>query len=73
MGDATPPKEHILILLPLPISQELLDGIKKKHPNTTIKYHFLDLKAVFAGAPPNVPDGILPITIYLATFPLTIL
>lgn len=58
MGDAAPPKEHILILLPLAVSPELIDGIKKKHPNTTIKYHFLDLKVIFAGLPHNVPDGI---------------
>jgi hypothetical protein len=65
MGDATPPKEHILILLPLPPNQELLDGIKKQHPGVTITYHLLELKMVFGGEPHKIPDGIYHSLVYL--------
>jgi hypothetical protein len=58
MGDATPAKEHILILLPLPPNEEILGGIKKKHPGVTIKYVTLSFSAVFGLEPHNVPDGI---------------
>ena len=57
MGDATPPNEHILILLPLPPNEKILDGIKKKHPGVTITYHVLDFKVVFGGEPHKIPDG----------------
>ena len=65
MGDATPPMEHILILLPLPPNQELLDGIKKKHPGVTITYHLLEFKMVFGGEPHKIPDGIYHSPVYL--------
>jgi hypothetical protein len=58
MGDATPAKEHILILLPLPPNQELLDGLKKKHPGVTINYHLIEFKVVFGQRAHNIPDGI---------------
>jgi hypothetical protein len=58
MGDATPAKEHVLILLPLPPNQKILDGIKKKHPGVTITYHLLDFKVVFGQQAHNIPDGI---------------
>ena len=58
MGDATPAKEHILILLPLPPNEEILSGIKKKHPGVTIKYITLSFPQVFGGEPHGVPDGI---------------
>jgi hypothetical protein len=66
MGDASPPaKEHIVILLPLPEPKEILDGLRKKHPNITIKYHFLDLKARTVMDHNSVPDGTaLPLYIY---------
>jgi hypothetical protein len=57
MGDATPPKEHLLIVLPLPPNQELLDGIKKKHPGITIKYHVIQFGVAFGHVPHDIPDG----------------
>ncbi|KAE9377192.1 D-isomer-specific 2-hydroxyacid dehydrogenase-like protein [Stipitochalara longipes BDJ] len=56
MGDATLATEHILILLPLPPDEKILDGLKKKHPGITIKYHTLSFAAVFGQEPHNVPD-----------------
>jgi hypothetical protein len=57
MGDATPPKEHLLVVLPLPPNQELLDGIKKKHPGITIKYHVVQFGVAFGHVPHDIPDG----------------
>ncbi len=68
MGDATPPQEHILTILPLLPSEELLDGIKKKHPGVTINYQFLDFKAIFGNKPHNVPDGICSFPILIHSF-----
>jgi hypothetical protein len=65
MGDATPPHEHILILLPLPPNEKILDGIKKKHPGVTITYHLLDFKVVFGGEPHKIPDGMFLSPTYL--------
>ncbi len=62
MGDATPPKEHILILLPLPPNEEILSGIKKKHPGVTIKYITLSFPQVFGVEPHGVPNGISSLT-----------
>lgn len=41
MGEAPPPpvKEHILCLLPFPERSDILDPIRKKHPNVVFKYH----------------------------------
>ena len=60
MGDATPPKEHLLIVLPLPPNQKLLDGIRKKHPAITIKYFEVSFGVAFGHVPHNIPDGTCP-------------
>jgi hypothetical protein len=61
MGDASPPpKEHILLLLPLPEPKDTLDALRKKHPNITIKYHLVDLKTLRNLGHHSVPDGISP-------------
>ena len=59
MGDAfRPEKEHILCLLPFPENREILDGIRKKHPNVKFTY----LQTTFAPGKPldlnTLPDGI---------------
>lgn len=62
MGDATTPKDHILVLLPIAVPAENFDKIQKHHPGVTIKFHFLDMKKMFAGQPhlQDVPDRITP-------------
>ena len=64
MGDATPPKEHLLIVLPLPPNQELLDGIRKKHPMITIKYFEVSFGVAFGHVPHAIPDGTCPTYTY---------
>ncbi|KAH8598877.1 D-isomer-specific 2-hydroxyacid dehydrogenase-like protein [Bisporella sp. PMI_857] len=38
MGDATPPKDYVLFILPWPEPTEILDNLRKKHPNAEISW-----------------------------------
>ncbi len=57
MGEAPPPtKEHILCLLPFPERSDILDPIRKKHPNVEFNYKHVQY---IRGVPQNlsVLDG----------------
>jgi hypothetical protein len=55
MGDATPPREHILCIIPFPEPTEIIKRIQKKHPNVDFSYikHFSFPKTETDA----VPDG----------------
>jgi hypothetical protein len=58
MGEAppTPPKEYILCLLPFPEKPEILDPIRKRHPNVVFNYKHVQY---IRGVPQNcnIADG----------------
>lgn len=63
MGDASlPPREHVVVLLPLEEKKSVTDAIRKKHPHITLDYHFIDMKALGVKGfnIHSVPDGISP-------------
>lgn len=62
MGDARPPHEHLLVILPLPPNEEILNGLKKKHPGLTIKYHQVEFAMIFGSKAHPIPDGMNPST-----------
>jgi len=58
MGDASPPRELILAIIPFPEPTELIEKIKKKHPNVDFAYvqRAFSPKAITDA----VPDGTFP-------------
>jgi len=58
MGDATPPRQHILCILPFPEPTEIFERIQAKHPNVDFSYR----KSSFIGGKfvnHDIPDGTL--------------
>jgi hypothetical protein len=43
MGEIPPPeKEHLLVIVPYPEPKDIIEGIKKRHPNVSIYYKTLE-------------------------------
>jgi len=56
MGDATPPRQHILCILPFPKPTEIFEKIRAKHPNVDFSYKTSSLvNGKFVN--PDIPDG----------------
>ena len=63
MGEAAPSpiKEHILCLLPFPERSEILDPIRKRHPNVEFNYkHIKYIKGIAQDC--NISDGTILFT-----------
>lgn len=59
MGDASPPRQHILCVLPFPEPHDIFKKIKAKHPNVDFSYQSLQFTRGKISTP-DIPDGILP-------------
>ncbi|CAG8981453.1 hypothetical protein HYALB_00013380 [Hymenoscyphus albidus] len=55
-GDKPPSKEIILCLLPWPAQQDVLDEVKRKHPQVEIRYEF---QPVVDGGEGGIPDDLI--------------